>query len=407
MRTTFSSVAILASSLLAREVLAAPYMQKRDPVVVTDNVVVTEEITVTQEADGTYETGLPVAIGTTTINGTPVVVESTPAATPSSTEAPATAPAPAATEPPSASESATTAPGAVFIQENKSKASSTLQTTAEPTSTTPLAVAPTSTTPAAAPTTLATKTSSAAAVSTSSTSSSGKKRGLAYNDASLLSGFVSTDSQVDWCYNWASSSATTPSSLEYVPLLWGTQDEFTSVWAKNADAALAAGSTHLMGFNEPDLSTQANLGVDAAVAGYMQYMQPYASKAKLGAPAVTNGGAPMGLTYLSNFMNATEAAGGTVDFCSIHWYDSATNIAYFKNYMQEATNACNGKPIWLTEFGASGSADEQNTFLETVLPWMDEQSYIERYAYFMVEAGNLISTGTTLSTLGNTFATFT
>ena len=75
--------------------------------------------------------------------------------------------------------------------------------------------------------------------------------------------------------------------------------------------------------------------------------------------------------------------------------------------MQEASAACNGKPIWLTEFGASGTAEEQNTFLETVLPWMDEQSYIERYAYFMVADGSLISTGTALSTLGNTFATFT
>jgi hypothetical protein len=75
--------------------------------------------------------------------------------------------------------------------------------------------------------------------------------------------------------------------------------------------------------------------------------------------------------------------------------------------MQEASAACDGKPVWLTEFGASGTTDEQNTFLETVMPWMDEQSYIERYSYFMVATDNLISTGTTLSTLGNTFATFT
>lgn len=162
-----------------------------------------------------------------------------------------------------------------------------------------------------------------------------------------------------------------------------------------------------MGFNEPDYSGQADLTVAAAVSGWMTYMQPYASKASLGAPAVTNGGSPMGLTYLGNFLSALKDAGGSYDFCSIHWYDSATNIDYFKNYMQEASTACNGKPIWLTEFGASGSADEQNTFLQTVMPWMDEQSYIERYAYFMVATDNLISTGTTLSTLGNTFATFT
>ena len=163
-----------------------------------------------------------------------------------------------------------------------------------------------------------------------------------------------------------------------------------------------------MSFNEPDDSGQANLTVDAAVSGYMQYVNDYASKAKLGTPAVTNGGAPMGLTYLQNFITGLSGAGGSYDFCAIHWYDSATNIAYFKDYMQEASTTCGSdKKLWLTEFGASGSADEQNTFLQTVLPWMDEQDYIERYAYFMVTPGNLISTGTSLSTLGSTYVSFT
>jgi hypothetical protein len=188
------------------------------------------------------------------------------------------------------------------------------------------------------------------------------------------------------------------------------QDEFTSVWKTNADAALAAGSTHVMSFNEPDYSGQANLAVSAAVSGYLEYVQPYASKAKIGTPAVTNGGSspsgPMGTDYLGNFTTALTKAKGTYDFCAVHWYDSATNIDYFKSFMETAIGKCNGKPVWLTEFGASGSSDEQNTFLETVMPWMDEQDQIERYAYFMVAVDNLISTGTTLSQLGTTFATF-
>jgi hypothetical protein len=188
------------------------------------------------------------------------------------------------------------------------------------------------------------------------------------------------------------------------------QDEFTSVWKTNADAALAAGSTHVMSFNEPDYSGQANLAVSAAVSGYLEYVQPYASKAKIGTPAVTNGGSspsgPMGTDYLGNFTTALTKAKGTYDFCAVHWYDSATNIDYFKSFMETAIGKCNGKPVWLTEFGASGSSDEQITFLETVMPWMDEQDQIERYAYFMVAVENLISTGTTLSQLGTTFATF-
>jgi len=52
------------------------------------------------------------------------------------------------------------------------------------------------------------------------------------------------------------------------------------------------------------------------------------------------------------------------------------------------------------------TVDEQNTFLEAVMPWIDNQSYIKRYAYFIVDIRSLISSGTTLSMLRNTFATF-
>ena len=64
------------------------------------------------------------------------------------------------------------------------------------------------------------------------------------------------------------------------------------------------------------------------------------------------------------------------------------------------------RPVWITEFAGSGTADEQNTFLETVIPWLDAQPYVERYAYFMVVDGVLIN-GDGLSTLGSTFADYT
>ncbi|KAG0648142.1 hypothetical protein D0Z07_6002 [Hyphodiscus hymeniophilus] len=406
MRTTFSSVAILASSLLAREIFAAPHLHKHKRDVVEDVVMVTDEITVTDEGDGNYQTGAAVAIGTTTIDGTRIVISSTPAPTPS-TEAPATV-APAteapATEAPSttALPSSSSPPAAVFIQ--KPSSSSTPTTSAEPTTTAPVIIIPT-VSASKSPTTLATSASTSAPAPVSTvTSDSSKKRGLAYNDAGLLSGFLSGNSLVSWAYNWASSTASIPSGLEFVPILWSTEDSFTSVWNANA-----AGASHLMSFNEPDFSGQANMNVSAAVDGYMEYLQPYVEKGvSVGTPAVTNGGAPMGLTYLGNFISGLSDAGGSYDFCSIHWYDSATNIDYFKSYMQQASTTCGaGKKLWITEFGVTGSDDEQNTFLQTVLPWLDEQDYVERYAFFMVAPGNLISSGTSLSTLGSTYATFT
>jgi Glycosyl hydrolase catalytic core len=104
--------------------------------------------------------------------------------------------------------------------------------------------------------------------------------------------------------------------------------------------------TQFLRFNEPDLSTQSNISPTDAAAGYKTWMQPFAGKARLGAPAVTNGGSPMGLTWLENFLNA--CSGCTIDFVPIHWYDSATNIDYFKSYVQQA-HSTSGKPIWITE----------------------------------------------------------
>ncbi|KAG9803274.1 hypothetical protein KCU68_g22536, partial [Aureobasidium melanogenum] len=66
-----------------------------------------------------------------------------------------------------------------------------------------------------------------------------------------------------------------------------------------------------------------------------------------------------------------------------------------------------GKPVWVTEFAPTGASDAQiATFLEDVMPWMDSQSFVESYSYFMASDGALIS-GTEPSTFGQTYATYT
>jgi hypothetical protein len=92
--------------------------------------------------------------------------------------------------------------------------------------------------------------------------------------------------------------------------------DHTNGWTAHANAAIAAGSKYLLGcvcvvlrprhciytplsrFNEPDLNTQSNMTPAAAAAAWMQYMQPFAGKAKLISPAITNGAAPMGTAWL-------------------------------------------------------------------------------------------------------------
>lgn len=400
------SLAILASSLLVKEVFAAPIYE-------TEVRIVTLEVYVTRELDGSLKTGAPHAIGTFTqhasaASSSAVIVPSTSAAavtsvvvvpTTSSTShvvVPTTSAVVVSSSVKASSSSASVVKSSaevaadILVQQSSSKEATTT------------AKATTLATSTAVKVSTTAKVSAAAAATSSSSSSSGK-RGVAYNTADYVEQFTGS-TKVSWAYNWGSSSSgLSASGIEYVPLLWGMSSTFTGAWSAAASTAISAGSTHLMSFNEPDLSTQANLGYAAAAAGYKTYMEPFAGKAKLGAPAVTNGASPMGLTWLESFLSSCTDC--TIDFICIHWYDSASNVAYFKSYIQDAYTAGGNRPLWITEFQASGTTAEQNAFLEEVLPWLDASSMVARYAWFMADtsAGGLMASTSALSTLGSTF----
>ncbi|PIA96157.1 Alkali-sensitive linkage protein 1 [Cercospora beticola] len=256
---------------------------------------------------------------------------------------------------------------------------------------------------------VAPKSSAASSASSpSSTGSSGSgsgsgKRGLAYNDASLTKCFEGSR-EITWAYNWGSSSDGLSSDFMFVPTLWGDGTEFTSKWSKNAQAAIDSGSSHLFSFNEPDHDAQANMACGTAAAAYKQYMNPFKGKAQLCAPSVTNGGGQMGLTWLKDFLS--QCTDCQIDCLNIHWYDSASNVEYFKKHIQDAAALAPGKPIYVSEFGATGSDEEISQFLQEVMPWMDSNSDVAGYAYFMTASGQLV-TGTEPSTYGKTYMSYT
>jgi hypothetical protein len=225
------------------------------------------------------------------------------------------------------------------------------------------------------------------------------KRGVSYNDPSLLDPFGSA---ISWAYNWAATAGgSIPSNVMYLPMLW-TSTQNTAGWASAVSTAVAAGADTLLGFNEPDLGTQSNLSPSVAAQGWKTFMEPYACQARLAAPAVTNGGSPMGLTWLSSFLSLCSDC--TIDVIPIHWYNGASMAADFKQHVQDAYTAGGNRPIWITEFGCtSGSDTDIANFFNEVIPWLDSQSYVERYAYFMAATGNLVDSATTLSTTGKAY----
>ena len=243
------------------------------------------------------------------------------------------------------------------------------------------------------------------------------KRGLAYNDKSPPLDVFLSHPKITWAHCWSALDFSLPPQLEFVPTLTDLSAYSISHWPSHFQRALsrktstpAAKTQYVMSFNEPDQHDQkAFMDPFAAAAAYKQYISPLSSSGiKVGSPSVTNGVVPgMGLNYLSSFLSACggDGPGGPdcpIDFVPIHWYgcpDGACPVSedvdLFKKQITDGMTAAQGKPVWIPEFQRLGDQDGQVEFLTAVLPWLDadEQSQIERYAYFMAADGFLLDGG--------------
>ncbi|GAA5991503.1 hypothetical protein JCM5350_005188 [Sporobolomyces pararoseus] len=237
------------------------------------------------------------------------------------------------------------------------------------------------------------------------------KKGLGFERIVDLAPLASSP-ELSWAYNWNSHLFETngekvPSGVQFVPMLWKPDNEHLKSFEKDVEywKGQPGGVTHLLGFNEPDLGGQADMPVQATIDAWAQYLQPFAKQGiKLVSPAVTNGAAPKGLTFLENFMTGAKQRGLTVHGIALHWYDSPTNFEYFKNHLIEAHDKF-GLPIWLTEYGfTSGTEQEKIDFHLKMVPWMDSQPWIERYAAFGDFVGTFVDGNGGVLPLGNAYA---
>lgn len=157
--------------------------------------------------------------------------------------------------------------------------------------------------------------------------------------------FGAAGTQITWQYNWGSSTANKQPFAEYVPMLWNNASAATTAWATDAAAWLANASatTHLLAFNEPEQPQQANMAPAPAAAYYMQYMQPFAGSARLGAPAVSNDG----YAWLEQFLGNCSAC--TIDFVPIHWYNPWNLTADLEDWVRRICALPGNRSVWVTE----------------------------------------------------------
>ncbi|KAI2679737.1 CAZyme family GH128 [Penicillium psychrosexuale] len=232
------------------------------------------------------------------------------------------------------------------------------------------------------------------------------KRGAAYNDVSTVSALANAGT-ISWAYNWAGDlSGSLPSGVEFVPMLWG-QNMFGG-WATAIQTALSSGSTYILGFNEPDMTSQANMSPSDAASYYQTYITPWSGQAKLISPAVTSSTtAGMGLDWFESFIGSCTSCG--ITGLAVHWYgDTADDFKSFVTQAASAASSNNLSELWITEFAlnadVNGSADPAATaaFLNEVIPWLDQQSAVTRYSYFMC-AENYLLSGSTLNLAGKAY----
>lgn len=112
----------------------------------------------------------------------------------------------------------------------------------------------------------------------------------------------------------------------------------------------------------------------------MSELQPWRQRGvKVSSPQIV-----WNITWMTQFMNGLKAQGGDVDYMAIHYYGSWNDLATPKAYIQKVY-AKWGKNIWITELGTTsasgGTEQDQINFMNSMLDWIDTQSYIERVVW--------------------------
>lgn len=217
------------------------------------------------------------------------------------------------------------------------------------------------------------------------------KRGVAYGHHSAAD--MNTVSKgISWWYNWS----TIPDSyirysysdykVDFTPQAWNAAAiSGVSYWASQDKTV-----KYLLGFNEPNFKSQANMTPTQAAAAWPQ-LQAVAdlNGLKLVSPAVNYCGdcvTENGVTYSNPFTWLddffTACIGCRVDYIALHWYGGGNSIT---GYIDAARKY--GKPIWVTEFAdweSSGvTADIQKNYLAGTTNFLERDPDVFRYSWFI------------------------
>eukprot|EP00931_Biecheleriopsis_adriatica_P082071 TRINITY_DN5545_c0_g1_i1.p1 TRINITY_DN5545_c0_g1~~TRINITY_DN5545_c0_g1_i1.p1 ORF type:complete len:310 (-),score=38.64 TRINITY_DN5545_c0_g1_i1:278-1207(-) len=218
--------------------------------------------------------------------------------------------------------------------------------------------------------------------------SASSKRGIA--DPHLSHGAVEAlHPAVSWGYNWGTSAGW--SGLEFFPMIHHASS------LNSADHDLHGHFSALLGFNEPDISSQAHMSPREAARRWpkVEKLASAHGVQSLVSPAVC-GDIGKGTSWLQEFFDACH--GCRVDAVAIHSYwPSLSGVQGLVRAHRRW-----GKPLWITEIACEGcSHGRQIEFMKEVVPWLEQEGVIAKYAWF--NPMNRLVAGSHLTELGRAY----
>jgi hypothetical protein len=197
-----------------------------------------------------------------------------------------------------------------------------------------------------------------------------------------VAGNIYSPVKAQWWYNW-NLDRTSPLDVEYVAI------RQTRWWPGLGEDWQYREVNHLLGYNEPDSTAQANIALSDALASWPDLL---GTGLRVGSPATTDGGRS---SWLYPFIQQADAAGMRVDFVAVHYYwcynpaDPAGAASQMYNFLK-ATYDQVKRPLWVTEWnnGANwtGCADptyaQQQAAVAAMIEMLDNAPFVERYAIY-------------------------
>lgn len=197
-----------------------------------------------------------------------------------------------------------------------------------------------------------------------------------------IGGNIGSNLNVKWWYNWNLDQNSTLDK-EYVPI---RQNRW---WPSMGQNWQTRGASHLLGYNEPDSTNQANITVGDAIWSWPDLL---GTGLRVGSPATTDGRRS---SWLYPFIQQADAADLRVDFVAVHYYwcydpanpsGAATQMYNYLKAVYDQTN----RPIWITEWnnGANwtGCSDptyaQQAAAVRAMINMLDNTPWVERYAIY-------------------------